>query len=790
MTELFELLTGRYITEFTRGQFSFAEPIAGSTIVLICVVLAVVSWLFYRKTTAPVSRIVRSLMAAIRASILVLLFLGLLQPILTTFHVIPQETYVAILIDDSNSMGIADMPGGPSASSQSDSSRSKNGGSTSGWSRSAYAADLVFKENGLAQQFAQNFQTRIFRFDQDTVRISSADDLSHSGVYTSIGQALKHAAEELDGFPLAGILLISDGANNPATSHDPLQAVKFLAAKNIPVFTLGVGQENIPKDIEIVSVKSAKTILDGSIFSIEIALGNEGYPQRKVELLVEDGHQLVATKEVVLGPSGTIGRFYMQVTPDREQYILYNIRIEPEPDEVILENNQRSFLVDNRPRERVDVLYVEGHPRNEYKFIQRALKTDPAIRLATYLQTGPRKFLRQNLKSSRELARGYPKDPGDLYQYEAIIFGDIPATFFSAEQLAMTERFVSERGGGFLNIGVTEEAFIGTPIADLLPVTLLRKQQLPTYLQGGRRKGDHPTGENFRIQLTREGKQSPVLRLHSEDGINEILWNQMPTLQGIDVTGRVKPGALVLALHPKLKYQNTPLPVIATERYGRGRTMAITTASTWRWQMLLPLENDSHERLWRQILRWLTTASPGRVEMKLKNQAYHVGDPIEILVSISDENYEPENNATVWLQYRDPTGAVIDTQLKWQIEHDGHYIGTITPKVEGIVELEISATSDQGEVGETSAGLLVTASMREYNDATMDSGLLRRIAESSGGRFYLAGNEQRLVKEMEYRPSAYAKQEHKDAWDMPIILAGLILLFSLEWSIRRAKGLS
>tara|TARA_B100002003_G_scaffold244609_1_gene270978 strand:+ start:13233 stop:15545 length:2313 start_codon:yes stop_codon:yes gene_type:complete len=770
MTDSIEFLTGHDIAEFMAGQFSFAESISTYLIVIVCILLAMLSWLFYRRTTGPLSLSVRTMLIAMRASILVLLFLALLQPMLTTFHVIPQETYVALLIDDSSSMTIGDMPGGQT--------------------RGDYAADLVFSENGLAEQFAQSFQTRIFRFHQDTARISSADDLSQSGVYSSIGQSLRHAAEELAGFPLAGIVLISDGASNQPVNQDSMQAAQFLAANKTPVFAIGVGQESIPQDIEIVSVKSAKTVLDGTVFSIEIGLANEGYPQREVELLVEDEQQLVATKKVVLGNSGTIGRFYMEVTPDREDYILYNVRIAPEKDEVILENNQRSFLVDNRPRDRVDVLYVEGHPRNEYKFIQRALQTDPAIRLATYLQTGPRKFLRQNLSSPRELADGYPNESVDLYQYEAIIFGDIPATFFTADQLAMTEKFVAERGGGFLNIGVTEEAFIDTPIADLLPVTLLSKKQLPTYLQGGRRKGDHPTGENFPIQLTRDGKSSPLLRLAAEDRANQSLWSQLPTLQGIDVTGRAKPGALVLALHPKLKYQNTPLPVIATERYGRGRTMAITTASTWRWQMLLPLENDSHERLWRQILRWLTNSSPARVEMKLKKQAYHVGDPIEILVSVSDDSYQPENDATVWLEYRDPAGAEVETQLKWQIENNGLYSGIVTSKTEGIAEIKVTATSGHGELGKSSAGIVITASRREFNDAAMDSGLLRRIAADSGGRFYIPGNAQRLVKEMVYNPGAHAKQEDRDAWDMPIILAILILLFGLEWGLRRAKGLS
>ena len=128
-------------------------------------------------------------------------------------------------------------------------------------------------------------------------------------------------------------------------------------------------------------------------------------------------------------------------------------------------------------------------------------------------------------------------------------------------------------------------------------------------------KGDHPTGRKFALRLTTEGQRSMLLRLGVEDEANRQLWRDMPQLQGINVTGRAKPGTTVLAVHPTLQFQGEPLPVLAYERYGRGRTMAIMTATTWRWQMLKPHEDTSHERFWRQILRWLTANTPTPVEI-------------------------------------------------------------------------------------------------------------------------------------------------------------------------------
>ena len=146
----------------------------------------------------------------------------------------------------------------------------------------------------------------------------------------------------------------------------------------------------------------------------------------------------------------------------------------------------------------------------------------------------------------------------------------------------MIDDFVAERGGGFLISGMVDEDYLETPVADILPVTLVEENFLPSHLRGGIRRGDHPTGELYFPRLTRNGEFSPLLRLSSEDAINRRLWQELPELQGVHVTGRAKPGATVLLEHPILQFQNQPLPVIASQRYGSGRSISLNTASTWR----------------------------------------------------------------------------------------------------------------------------------------------------------------------------------------------------------------
>jgi uncharacterized membrane protein len=560
------------------------------------------------------------------------------------------------------------------------------------------------------------------------------------------------------------------------------------------VFTVGVGQENIPRDVGIVGVVAAKTVLEGSVFNVEVALSNQGYAGRSVELSVLDGDTVVSRQQFVLGPDNSTRRVNLELMPERQEAIVYRVQVEELEGEIVPQNNSYSFLVDNSERPVLDVLYVDGHPRNEYKFIRRAVEDDTSLRLATYLQTGPGKFYRQGIKSPLELSRGFPVTREELYQYEAIILGDISKDFFTDEQLAMLQDFVAERGGGLLVAGMMEDPFVDTVIADILPVTLVSTNLLPQHLRGGITRGAHPTGELFAPRLTAAGEYSELLRLHSEDAENLRLWRSMPELQGVYVTGRAKPGATVLMEHPLLQYQNQVLPVIAMQRYGSGRSMSITSASTWRWQMMMPAADQSHERIWRQILRWLSVSALERVTVEFDREFYHVGDEVNVSATVRDINYLPDNTASVWIHMTDPEGNALDRAMEWDIDRDGVYRASFEAQAEGVFNLLVDVASAAGEADrsdtERMTAFVVTPSLREYSLAGRDTGLLERIAAASGGRYYNLEQTSSLATDITYTPNAYSVEIQEDLWDTPFLLGLLILLLCADWMARRFKGLS
>ena len=758
-------------TAIGQGNFSFAYGISPYLFLLLVVLIVAGVWLSYLKTTRPVTRPWKAFFVGLRSAVLVLLLFCLLRPVITILQVSPQTTYLAVLLDDSQSMTIADLAGGQSR-------------------QSAVQEELF--DAGVLDELSESFQIRTFRFDKETQRIAGIDGLNKEGTASSIGQALSYVDDQLNGLALAGIVLISDGADN--SESDPLITAQEFGNRQIPVFTIGVGQEEIPQDIGIVDVSAARTVLEGSVFTVQVAVSHQGYEGQEIELSIMDGDMAVVSQIVTLGAAGIARRFDLELTPERSELIVYDLNVELQSDEIIEQNNSYSFLVDNTEKLPLDILYIEGHPRNEYKFIRRAVASDDSIRLATYLQTGPEKYYRQGIKNPTELSSGFPPDKESLYQYEAIILGDVEKSFFDAEQMQMIEDFVAERGGGFLMSGMVDEEFINTPIADILPVTLIEENFLPTHLRGGVRRGEHPTGELYYPRLTNNGEFSPLLRLSSDDSDNLSLWRQLPQLQGVYVTGRIKPGATVLIEHPSLQYQNQALPIMASQRYGRGRSVSITTASTWRWQMMLPSADQSHETVWRQLLRWLAVSAPERITVNFDREFYNVGDEVTVTATILDDQYELDNGATLWMQTSDPLDQVTDIPMEWDIEDDGVYRASFTVAEEGVysmlVDVASAAADASADSSEKRTAFVVTPSLREYTNAELDSSLLRRIADASGGSYFNLSQANSLVEAIEFTPNAYSSEVQIDLWDRPWLLALLILLLCIDWIARRMKGLS
>src|SRR2546423_6260227 len=353
---------------------------------------------------------------------------------------------------------------------------------------------------------SERFLVRTFRFSTTAARVNSVKDLSFAGSQTKIGAALDGVREELAGLPVAGIVLVSDGAD---TSEASLQNTLLnLKAEKLPVFTVGVGSAKLPRDIQIDRVSTPRSVIKGASLLVDAVITQSGYSGQAVTLDVEDDGRIVGSQKVQFPGDGSPATVRVRVTASDAGPRVYSFKVPPQQGEVVTQNNQRDTLVEVRDtRERI--LYFEGEPRSEMKFINRAVYDDKNLQIVTLQRTADNKFLRLGVDSANvdELLGGFPKTRDELFQYKGLILGSIEAAAFSADQLQMIADFVDRRGGGMLMLGgarsFAEGGYGGTPVADALPLLIDPKT----------RQGEPTTFARVKVLPTRAGQAHAVTQI-------------------------------------------------------------------------------------------------------------------------------------------------------------------------------------------------------------------------------------------------------------------------------------
>src|SRR5206468_5645860 len=118
-----------------------------------------------------------------------------------------------------------------------------------------------------------------------------------------------------------------------------------------------------------------------------------GYAGQTVTLDVEDGGKIVGSQPVRLPADGDPAAVRVRFTASEAGPRLFHLRISPQPGEVVTQNNQRDVQIDVRDR-RERILYFEGEPRFEMKFVRQAIHDDRNLQLVTLQRTAENKYLR------------------------------------------------------------------------------------------------------------------------------------------------------------------------------------------------------------------------------------------------------------------------------------------------------------------------------------------------------------------------------------------------------------
>jgi uncharacterized membrane protein len=759
---IFQALFSYRPVVFQQGEFRF-NLTTGSLVAAALVALVVAVAVFtYRRVRVNEGRVRdQVVLTTLRIATLGLVLFCLFRPTLIVRAAVTQQNVVAILLDDSKSMQIPDWAGKP----------------RSEFIRQQFAAP----DSPLLKSLSDKFLVRVFRFSSTAGRAGAVKDLTFDGSQTRLGTALEGTRDELAGLPVSGVVLVSDGADTSEASLN--NALLGMKADKLPVFTVGVGGERLPRDLQIDRVTTPRSVLKDASLLLDVVVRETGYAGQTVTVDVEDEGRIVGSEKVQLPTDGSPATVRVRATAAEAGPRLFKFRVAPQQGELVTQNNERQALINVRDV-REKILYYEGEPRFEMKFINRAVADDKNLQVVTLQRTADNKFLRVGVDGPDELAGGFPKTREELFKYRGLVLGSVEAGAFSGDQLQMITDFVDRRGGGLLMIGGArsfgEGGYGGTPVADALPLAIDPKT-----------RASDPSGiARLKISPTRAGQEHAVAQIADTQAASMTRWPQLPLLTSPNAALPVKAGATVLLNGADERGRSQV--VLAAQQFGRGKAIAFTAQDSWEWQMhaSIPLEDQTHEHFWRQMMRWLVEGVPSPVDVRMSTERVEPGDAITIEATVVDPSFVEMNDATVVAQVARPGGGTASVPMQWTGQRDGQYRGTFVSTEPGAYEVSIDATRGGQAVGTGVAYVRAAPGDVEYFDPTMHPQPLRRIAEETGGKFYTADNVAGLAEDVRYAGRGVTSVEERELWNMPIILITLMALICAEWGYRRAVGLA
>jgi len=757
LENLFQLLFKYRPAVFAEGQLAFGVAGPMALVLAIAGVALLAALLTYRRVGGTNSVRDRLVLGALRGAALLLVVACLFRPMLLISSPVPQRNFVGVLVDDSRSMQIAD------------------GGRQT---RADIVRGALGPDSALLAALRERFQVRLFRFGASLDRIERVTSLGFDGVETRLGDAIAQARQELDAVPLSGLVVLTDGADNGSSAMDP--ELMALRARAVPVFTVGIGDDRFARDAEVERVELPRQVLVGSSFMATVLVRQRGLAGARVPLIVEDDGRVIAREEITLGPDGASLPVRIPVTVADAGARSLRFHVPLQQGEHVAQNNERRALLDVR-RRREKVLYVEGEPRYEVRFIREAVEADSNLQLVVLQRTAQEKYLRLNVDGPAELAGGFPRSRAELFRYRAIVLGSIEASAFTQEQLRMLADFVSVRGGGILFLGgrsaYAEGGFSGTPLSDIYPVyvdgdavpdSLTPFFELTTRLTPA--GNTHPVTQAARRR--ERGDSSPILRV---------------PVSSVNRVARLKPGAITLLEGTSGRYRQ---PVLAYQRFGRGLAVAMPIQDSFRWYMdaSVPVEDATYRTLWRQLLRWITSDTPDQLKVTTSVDRVRPGGSVTVRAELADSSFVRRNDARLTARVIAPGGAVRELPLEWVVDRDGEYQASLAPDEPGTHTVVVSVGAGSGHVAD-SAFFAVADLGAEFYGAEMRRPLLQRIAQETGGKFYTPATMSSLPDDIALSKRGVTVMNQMDLWDMPIVLVTLIALLGAEWVYRRRKGL-
>ena len=783
-------------------RFTYFLP--GWAVVLGIGIVTGVTVFVYLRMTQSIQPRYRFLLIAMRVSAASILLCCLLAPVIIEKKDITPPTHLSILVDTSKSMNLVDA-------STRDTSVS----------RLSQVNQLLFNgQKRFLQDLRDRFEVHLYPFDtalhQSTPLPQDLDAealpaFEPNGALTDIGAAIGEAAAAWKGQNTAGILLITDGGHN--SGQFPVEDVTAL---NVPVYAIGVGSVEPPKDIQIQHIDYTPIAYTNHESIIRLTVVQTGYTGKTTRLSLREMTRktLVDTATLTFNQSSnatptsatTKQVVELKLTPQVEGNFQYTVELPVLDGELTEANNQKTFSV-KVVKAKLNVFYLEGRPRWEYTYLKRALQRDPDIEAtcAILLKNKSKRFPPTGSVLSRldgyypqttptsETPR-FPETQTQLSKYDVLILGDLGEEHLTTTQQRAIVDFVEVQGKPV--IFLPSRRMLGmnglrnTELAQLLPIEIPRN--------GCRR---HDT--EFIVQPTPSGMFHPMLQLMDAQQTqtstlasnNAAAWRNMPALSRSFSGFRLRGGAT------PLMETGRGAPILILQRTGLGKSLLIAAEGLWNWDFGVNTFKDTtyqdrYSRFWAQVLRWMATNTDDeKLHLTTDADSYAIGDTATVTAYLYSEAYRAtQTDATVQFEVVPPEGATFQLQIRGITEtatDTGNlYSAQFSLLQNGTYRIRATARTANQTLGEDRIDIHVHPQLAELEAPQLNEDLLKKLTSETNGTYFAMADAEALPQNVAKIQNSVFVDAERELWSHPLILIAVVGLLGTEWFLRKRIGLT
>jgi hypothetical protein len=717
------------------------DPIFHPVVVaLVALALLAFSWFTYVKGTPG-----RPILLALRLAAVAVIVWIMLRPSWITRLDDSLSTHLLFLVDQSRSMAIADEAA----------------------NRSRWEAVIkdIDESTAARERLKDQVSLRWFAFGADAKEATTQQlpdqkpELPRSAIGDSLDSLLRQSASNR----ISGVVLMSDGANTAGIS--PLQVARRFKSAGIPIHAVGYGQEVVTqqsKDLIARTIRSNPTVFAKNKLTVtgEFDVSSVGSAPVQVRLLFNGVEQSKGEFRAGDGANRLLADLVGTPTIPGDLKVTLEASLPGDPQ---TSNNSVSTYVTVLSGG-ISVLEIEGKYRFwEPKYVRWALDQSADIALEQL-------FLLEQQGSG-----GLPKELLEPGRVDVFILGDIAAKQFTSEQLRTIVERVQSQGAGLMMMGGYDAfgpgGWSNSPLAEILPVVMR-----PADLQ---RTGALP------MMPTDEGLRHYILRLAPDADANKQAWQNLSPLDGASSWSSLKAGAQLLAS------ASDGTGLLAAQSVGAGRSIAFAGDTTWRWRKDKQRAMH-HARFWRQLILWLAKkedAGSPTLKVSLASRRVAAGQGLPIVVQPISQDGSPLRDVAIDTILTSQTGAKSTVTLYPQ---GTEYLGTIRDIAEpGDYTVEVTGKSSSADLGKTSVKFLAFAEDAEAQQTAADLGLLRSLAQTTGGQFVRHLELDKLLAAVADTPieRGYQKEELISLWDRWEVLTLFLILLAVEWTLRKRRGL-